>query len=235
MAALAERVSIALAAARSGWGAASSTHSLIAALHGSGLRAGGVVEIRLDRGLRAAQATGDLRDGQTLLIAVVPREGSCPTTLLNTINASHRRVSTGRRITTCGRSEPARRGRRDRCGRAGRPRGAHGRLAVPDPVRRTPNRPSGPTSARPRSQRVQTGATRRCRSPVIPMLSDPNRRSPRPPLPSRCVQCGSDHRDDGAGTRRRERVAGVAVTDGRSTSRCARLLWPDPLKSVRPV
>ena len=51
-----------------------------------------IVQIRLNRGLRAAQATGDLRDWQTLLIAILARERSCPTTLLNTINARHPRV-----------------------------------------------------------------------------------------------------------------------------------------------
>jgi len=50
-----------------------------------------VVQVRLDRGLRAPQATGDLRDRQTLLIAIVARECGRPTTLINTINAIHRR------------------------------------------------------------------------------------------------------------------------------------------------
>jgi hypothetical protein len=44
MAALAELVSVALAAARGGWGTASSTHSLIAPLHGSGFLAGRVID-----------------------------------------------------------------------------------------------------------------------------------------------------------------------------------------------
>ena len=40
------------------------------------------------------ETTGDLRDRQTLLIAVVACDHRRLTTLLNTINAVHRRVST---------------------------------------------------------------------------------------------------------------------------------------------
>ena len=53
MAALAELVSVALAAARRGRGAAPSTHPLVAALHSSSLLAGRVIEVRRDRRRRA--------------------------------------------------------------------------------------------------------------------------------------------------------------------------------------
>ena len=89
MAALAERVSVALAAARGGWGAAASTHSLIAALHGSCLLAGRVVEVGLHRGFCASEPAGDLGDPEALLVAVVARECDGPTTLLDAVRSHH--------------------------------------------------------------------------------------------------------------------------------------------------
>jgi hypothetical protein len=92
MAALAIGVRVALAVARLGVGAASPAYPDVARLDNLRFLARGVVQIRLNRGLRAAQATGDLRDWQTLVIAIVARERNCPTTLLKTINARHPRV-----------------------------------------------------------------------------------------------------------------------------------------------
>jgi hypothetical protein len=74
MTVLAELVRVTLAAARCGWSAASSAHSLVAALHGSGLLAGRVVEIGLDCGLGATESTGDLGNREALLVAIVARE-----------------------------------------------------------------------------------------------------------------------------------------------------------------
>jgi len=89
MAALAELVSVALAPARGGWGAASSTHPLVATLHGSGLLSGRVVEVGLDGGLGATKPAGDLGDREALLVAVVPRERYRPTALLNAVQSHH--------------------------------------------------------------------------------------------------------------------------------------------------
>jgi hypothetical protein len=85
MAALAELVRVALAAPGRGGGAAASAHSLVAALHGSGLLAGRVVEVGLDRRRRTIHACSDLDDRQTLDLAEVVRKGDGATTLGHTI------------------------------------------------------------------------------------------------------------------------------------------------------
>jgi DNA-binding transcriptional LysR family regulator len=89
MAALGVRVRVALAAARGGWGTASSTHSLIAALHRARLVAGRVAEIRLDCGVCASEPAGHLGDSEALLVAVAAGERYRPTALLKAVQ-THR-------------------------------------------------------------------------------------------------------------------------------------------------
>jgi hypothetical protein len=90
MAALAELVSVALAAARRGRGAAPSTHALVAALHSSSLLAGRVIEVGLDGGFRATETSGDLSDREALLVAVVARKRRSPAPFMHTITGEHR-------------------------------------------------------------------------------------------------------------------------------------------------
>ena len=106
-----------------------------------------VVQVRLDRGLRAPQSTDDLREWQALLIAIVARERSRRTTLLNTINAIHRRgkyrtspiipagdrdveasVTRNRPVSLCFWNEHARLTRR------GRRQGRHDRSSSKPPI-----------------------------------------------------------------------------------------------------
>ena len=96
MAALAVRVGVALAAARGGLGAAASAHSLIAALHGSGLLAGRVVKVCLDCRLRPSKPPGDLGDREPLLVAVVARERRSPAPFTYTITCGHAGDDSGR-------------------------------------------------------------------------------------------------------------------------------------------
>jgi hypothetical protein len=72
MAGLAVRVRVALAVARLRVGAAPAAHPLVARLDRPCLRTSGIVEVRLDRRQRAAEAVGDLRDREALWLAKVP-------------------------------------------------------------------------------------------------------------------------------------------------------------------
>ena len=72
---LAVRVGIALAVARLRVRTAAAAHPLVARLDRPGLLAGRVVEVRLDRRLRAAETVGDLRNRKTLGVAEMTREG----------------------------------------------------------------------------------------------------------------------------------------------------------------
>ena len=64
-------------------GAAAAAHALVAGLDRPRLLPGRVVEVRLDRRRRAAQAVGDLPDREALELAVMPRQGDRPATLEN--------------------------------------------------------------------------------------------------------------------------------------------------------
>ena len=64
------------------------TRRQLASLHRAGLLARWVVEIRFDRRRRAAQAIGDLPDGEPLELAVVPRQRDGSATLDNPIGPS---------------------------------------------------------------------------------------------------------------------------------------------------
>src|SRR5450755_3278875 len=74
MAAFAIRVGVALAVPWRGGRPAAATHSTVARLDRACLFAGWIVEIRLDGCFCASQPTSDLRDCQTLLVAVVAGE-----------------------------------------------------------------------------------------------------------------------------------------------------------------
>ncbi len=74
MAAFAIRVSVALAVPWRGGRPAAATHSPVARLDRACLIAGRIVEIRLYGCFCTSQPTSDLRDRQTLLVAVVARE-----------------------------------------------------------------------------------------------------------------------------------------------------------------
>ena len=67
-------VGVALAVPWRGGRPAAAAHSAVARLDRACLVAGRIVEIRLDGGFCASQPTGDLRDRQTLLVAVVAGE-----------------------------------------------------------------------------------------------------------------------------------------------------------------
>jgi hypothetical protein len=71
---LAVRVGVALPIPRLRVGAAAAAHPLVAGLDRSRLLPRRVVEVRLDRGPRAAEPAGDLGDGQPFGLAVVVRE-----------------------------------------------------------------------------------------------------------------------------------------------------------------
>jgi hypothetical protein len=83
MAGLAVRVGVALAVARLRVGTAAAAHADVAALDRPRLLAGRVVEVRLDRRRRAAEAVGDLRDREALELAKMTRQGDRPATLEN--------------------------------------------------------------------------------------------------------------------------------------------------------
>src|SRR5512142_2703723 len=74
MAAFAIRVGVALAVPWRGGRPAAATHSPVARLDRACLLAGWIVKIRLDGRFCASQPTSDLRDRQTLLVAVVAGE-----------------------------------------------------------------------------------------------------------------------------------------------------------------
>src|SRR5437763_10235134 len=74
MAAFAIRVGVALTVPWRGGRSAAATHSPVARLYRACLIAGRIVEIRLDGCFCASQPTSDLRDPETLLVAVVAGE-----------------------------------------------------------------------------------------------------------------------------------------------------------------
>jgi hypothetical protein len=73
-------------------GAAAPAHSLVPALHGACLRAGEVVEVRLDRRRRAPEPIGDLRDRQALSFTEVARQRHRPATLDHTVVPRRRSI-----------------------------------------------------------------------------------------------------------------------------------------------
>ena len=83
VAGLAVRVGVALAVARLRVRATAAARSDVAGLDRPRLRAGRVVEVRLDRRRRATEPVGDLPDREALELAVMPRQGDRPPTLDN--------------------------------------------------------------------------------------------------------------------------------------------------------
>ena len=85
MAGLAIRVGVPLPVARLRVSATAAADADVARLDRPRLLAGRVIEVGLDRRLRASQPVGDLRDCQALLLAIVPSKGRGAPTLTNSV------------------------------------------------------------------------------------------------------------------------------------------------------
>ena len=85
MARLAVRVRVALAVPRLRVRATAAAHPLVASLHCSGLLAGRIVEVRLDRRRRVAQAVGDLCNREALGLSIVASQRDSTATLNHSI------------------------------------------------------------------------------------------------------------------------------------------------------
>ena len=91
MAFLAVGVSVPFAVARAGRRSAAATDAPVARLDLPCLLARRVIQVRLDRRLRAPEPTSDLSDRETLLVAVMARERCRPAAILDTVCDRHRR------------------------------------------------------------------------------------------------------------------------------------------------